>query len=62
MADQQSRGGQKVGPGRGESSDKHRELNTRQQGEEPAEGVAQRPAPGQPGGPKQAPKSGRSKS
>ena len=45
---------------RDEPSDKHQGLGAQKHGEQPLEGVAQRPAPGQPGGPKQGPKSGRS--
>jgi len=57
MADQQSRGGKKVGQGHDAPSDQHQGVRAAQEG---AEGVAQRPAEGQPGGPKQGPKSGRS--
>jgi hypothetical protein len=60
MADQQSRGGKKVGQGRDQPSDQHQGSGTQRHGEQPLEGVAQRPAEGQPGGPKPGPKSGRS--
>ena len=45
MADQTSRGGKKVGTGRPEDSEKHQGVRTE-------EGASQRPAEGQPGGPK----------
>jgi hypothetical protein len=60
MADQQSRGGKKVGQGRDEPNEKHQGVGT-STGPNPPEGVTQRPPTGQPGGPKQGPKSGRSK-
>ena len=50
MADQQNRGGKKVGPAQEGQS-------TQQQHVKPPD---ERPPEGQPGGPKQAPKSGRS--
>jgi len=49
MADQTSRGGKKVGTGQQEDSEKHQGVR---EGEGAPEGVAQRPAEGQPGGPK----------
>ena len=60
MADTQSRGGKKVGQGRDAPSTQHEGLGTQKHGEEPLEGVTQRPAEGQPGGPKPGPKNGRS--
>ena len=50
MADQQSRGGKKVGTGKQEDSQKHQGVNT----------TKPRPAEGQPGGPK--PNSGKTRS
>jgi hypothetical protein len=62
MADQQNRGGKKVGQGRDRPSDQHQGVETGRRDEEAREGVYQRPADGQPGGPKHGPKSGRSDS
>ncbi len=59
MADQQSRGGKKVGQGRDEPSEKYQGVGT-STAPNPPEGVAHRPPEGQPGGPKPGPKSGRS--
>jgi hypothetical protein len=61
MADNRSRGGKKVGKERTEVSDQKQGTGARGSGSRPLEGVAQRPAQGQPGGPKPAAKSGRSK-
>jgi hypothetical protein len=59
MADQQNRGGKKVGQGHDEPSAKHQGVGTTTQPGAP-EGVHQRPPEGQPGGPKQGPKGRRS--
>jgi hypothetical protein len=59
MADQQNRGGKKVGQGRDEPSDKQQGVGTTTS-PNPPEGVSQRPPEGQPGGPKPKSKSGRS--
>ena len=59
MADQQSRGGKKVGQGHDQPSQQHQGVGNTGATNAP-EGVHQRPPEGQPGGPKPGPKSGRS--
>ena len=61
MADARSRGGKKAGRTRDKMSDEQQGTGARRRGEKAVEGVAQRPAEGQPGGPKPGPKRGRSR-